>query len=202
MQVDGARVVRSRDLVLSDVTWVDGIPTTTPERTIVDLGLIFPEHEVMRILRHAISTGLVNRADVIRMRLRTSKQGRNGTGITGRCLENLAELAEVAESGLEALFLEICEQYDLSPPVLQLPVMANSRNYRLDFAYPARKIFIEIDGSGHADPVQISNDGGRQNDLVAHGWQPIRFGYQALKSDPERCADVVRQVLGSVNPLV
>lgn len=129
-------------------------------------------------------------------------QGRDGTGVTGRCLENLAELAEATESGLEALFLEICEQHELPPPVLQLPAIANGRNYRLDFAYPASKIFIEIDGAGHADPVQISNDGGRQNDLVAHGWQPIRLDYRTLKTEPERCAQIVRQVLESVNPLV
>ena len=202
LKVPGAKVVRSRDLLADDVTWVDGIPTTTPARTICDLGLQLPEHEVMRILRHAISIGMLNQREVVDLRWRISMHGRNGAGIIGRCLDDLPMGAEDTESGLEVLFLEVCERFNLPRPVLQLPVFVNGRTYRLDFAYPAQRVFIEIDGRGHSEPTQISNDGGRQNDLVAHGWQPVRFGYTQLRSDPRYCASVVEQLLGICDPEV
>jgi len=176
---------------------VDGIPTTTPERTLVDLGLTFPQWEVMRMLRHAVATGLVNRRDTIRMRLRTSKQGRNGTGVLGRCLDALPDLAEETESGVEVMFLELCAEHGLPAPALQHPVVANGNFYRLDFAYPASQVFIEVDGAPHDDPVRIAKDGGRQNDLVAHGWKPIRLHYGQLKFSPARCADTIRKLLSS-----
>jgi len=202
MTIPGVRVVRSRDLLASDITLVDDIPVTTPERTICDLGLIFPEHEVMRILRHAIATGHVDRRELLRIRKRVSRSGRDGAGISGRCIEALPDMAELAESGLEVLFLEICEQFGLPKPQLQLPVVVNGRRYRLDFAYPAQKVFVEIDGSGHGDPIQISNDGGRQNDLVANGWRPVRFGHEMLRDQPEVCAARVRAVLDSPRPIL
>lgn len=195
LSVDGARVVRSVDLEPGEITWVEGIPVTTPERSICDSGLIFPEHEVMRMLRHGIATGLLNRWDTTRLRIRIGRQGRNGAGVIGRCLEALAPETEQVESALEAMFLEICERFDLPEPVVQLPVIANGRRYRLDFAYPSGRVFVEIDGSHHAAPMQISKDGGRQNDLVGCGWTPIRFDYDSLRREPERCANVLRQTL-------
>lgn len=194
LTVDGARVVRSRDLQVVDLTWVDGIPVTTPERTICDLGLIFPETEVMRILRHAVATGMVDRSDVVRMRIRISQHGRNGAGVAGRCLDRLPELAEQTESGIEALFLELCEQHGVEPPQLQVPVMAAGRLRRVDFAYVAERIFVEIDGrASHGGLDQIAADGGRQNDLVAAGWLPIRFTSDQLRTQPESCIATVRR---------
>lgn len=200
MLIPGAKVVRSRDLLEDDITWVDGIPTTTPERTICDLGLTFPEHEVMRILRHGVAVGMLSRRDVFRMRLRISEHGRNGAGVVGRCLDALPDLAEQTESGLEVLFLEICAEYGLPTPAVQLPVLANGRSYRLDFAFPAHEVFVEIDGARHGESRQISKDGGRQNDLVAHGWHPVRFDYQQLRLQPGYCAAILRQLLQSVTP--
>lgn len=196
LHLSGVDVHRSRDLMPGDITWVEGIPVTTPERTICDLGLIFPESEVMRILRHAVATGFVSRRDVLKMRIRIGKQGRNGAGITGRCLESLPEFAEETESGLEVRFLEMCEKWKVPRPHLQHLVVAQGRRYRLDFAYPLQRVFVEVDGvASHSAPEQIAKDGGRQNDLVAAGWQPIRFDYLQLKHSPSRCAQTILQIL-------
>ena len=191
-------VHRSRDLAPGDVTVVDGIPTTTPERTICDLGLIFPEYEVHRILRQAIADGLVLPRDLWSMRQRTSKQGRNGTGVLERILDALPEQVEVAESGLEVHFLEICERYFLPAPVLQLPVRVAGRDFRLDFAWREQRVFVEIDGASfHSTPTQIAADGSRQNLLVRAGWTPLRFTASDLRDYPSRTAHAVRELLES-----
>ncbi len=195
----GVHVHRSRDLLPGDITLANGIATTTPERTICDLGLIFPDHEVQRILDHAIATDLVTRADIERLRSRISQKGRDGAGTIRRCLGDLPDLAEQSESGAEVLFLRMCEQCDIEVPTLQLPVASEGRLFRVDFAYPAEKIFIEVDGKATHGGIyeQIASDDGRQNVLVAAGWRPIRFTYPQLKFSAEWCASVIRRTLAS-----
>ncbi len=197
--VDGATVHRSCDLEPADRTEVDGIPVTTPERTICDLGLIFPENEVHRILLHAIATGLVLPRDLWSMRQRTSKQGRNGTGVLDRILKALPERYEFTESGLEIRFLQLCEQYGIARPVPQLPVRVAGRSFRLDFAWIDQRVFVEVDGAAfHSTPTQIAADDNRQNLLVEAGWTPIRFTSSDLKDHPGRCVRTLNRVLGSM----
>lgn len=194
--LEGVIVHRSRDLEPSDVTEVDGIPVTTPERTICDLGLIFPEHEVLRILRHAVATDLVTPRDLWTMRQRTSKQGRNGTGVLERVLDALPDGTDFTESGLEVQFLEICDRFTIRRPIPQLPVQVHGRRVRLDFAWVAEKVFVEIDGAAfHSMPEQIANDGGRQNALVNAGWTPLRFTATDLNDRPSQCAKTLSDLL-------
>ncbi len=200
--VEGAIVHRSRDLEPADITEVDGILATTPERTICDLGLVFPEHEVLRILRHAIAEKLVLPVDVWRMRQRTSKQGRNGTGVLERALEALPPDVDFAESGLEIHFIEICDRFNIVRPVPQLPVKVGGRSFRLDFAWVDERIFVEIDGAAfHSSPTQIAADGGRQNQLVNAGWTPLRFTAKDLNDRASYCAKIVSDALASVHGL-
>ncbi len=198
----GAIVHSIRDLELSDRTEISGIPVTTPERTICDLGLIFPETEVHRILLHAIATGLVLPRDLWSMRQRTSKQGRNGTGVLERVLAYLPSQTAFAESGLELLFAELCERFNIESPVAQLPVRVFGRDFRLDFAWVTDRVFVEIDGAAfHSSPAQIANDGGRQNLLVQAGWTPLRFTYADLTERPGFCARLINSTRGSVPTL-
>lgn len=195
-RIEGVVVHRSRDLEPDDISTVDGIPVTTPERTICDLGLTFPEHEVARILRQAIADGLVDRRELWAMRRRTSKQGRNGTGVLERVLSAIPRGAEQTESGLEVLFLSLCDRSSLPTPVLQLPVRVQGRNFRLDFAWPGRRVFVEVDGAKfHSTPRQIADDGKRQNLLVLAGWTPLRFTYADLTEQPGHCVRAVRNAL-------
>lgn len=196
--VPGAIVHSIRDLEPQDRTEIAGIAVTTPERTICDLGLIFPETEVHRILRHAIASGLVLPRDLWNMRERTSKQGRNGTGVLERVLKALPANTSFVESGLEIQFLEVCERFGVPSPVPQLPVRVMGRDFRLDFAWIDQRVFVEIDGAAfHSTPTQIANDGNRQNLLVQAGWTPLRFTYEALTQRPAMCARILIDTLRS-----
>lgn len=197
----GTIVHRSRDLLMGDVTWFNGLPVTTPVRTICDFGLIFPQHEVERVLQHAISgpAPLVTRAEMWAFRRRVGVQGRDGAGVIDLSLERLPAGAEDTESGPEVRLLQICEEHDLPLPTCQLPVVVGGSRFRLDFAYPRIKVFIEVDGNAEHSGDQIANDDGRQNRLVADGWLPIRFAYRQMRDSPASCAAMIRDVC---DPLV
>jgi very-short-patch-repair endonuclease len=47
--------------------------------------------------------------------------------------------------------------------------------YAVDFACPAVKLVIELDGPLHDEPEQIAFDAGRTEYLQLNGWRVIRF---------------------------
>ena len=201
LTIDGVKVHRSRDLAAEDWSWVDGIPVTSPVRTLCDAGLVFPEHETRRMVDHAVATGLVTSRDLWRFRIRVGKQGRNGCGVLHRVLESLPPGSETLESGLEVALARIVDTARLPSPVYQHPVVVGGDRYRLDAAYPRLRLFIEVDGvATHSSPAQIAADGGRQNRLVTAGWRPLRFVWSDLRDRPAMVADVIRRSIGFCEP--
>ena len=56
----------------------------------------------------------------------------------------------------------------------------------IDFANPALKIAIEVDGRAfHSDRQSFERDRERQNMLVLRGWIVLRFTWERLVNDPE-----------------
>lgn len=53
----------------------------------------------------------------------------------------------------------------------QLPVAG----YIVDFACPAKKIIVEVDGSQHAGGMTADKDALRDRELAAAGWTVLRF---------------------------
>nr|WP_193175593.1 DUF559 domain-containing protein [Oricola nitratireducens] len=49
------------------------------------------------------------------------------------------------------------------------------RNYIADFACPARRLIVEIDGSHHADDGTAARDLSRTKTLESDGWTVLRF---------------------------
>lgn len=194
-RISGAAVHRSVDLAPADISWVDGIPVTSPVRTLVDAGLHFPLKEVRRMIYHAIATELVTPGVIADFRRRVGRQGRNGVGAIDVVLDTLPLGAEDGESGPETELLAICERAGLPRPVPQAPVIVGGRRYRIDLAYPEQRIAIEYDGfKEHTTPEQFARDRQRQNDLVLHGWVVLRFSAVDL-GRPAMVAAAIRNAL-------
>ncbi len=151
------------------------------------------------MIRHAVATGLITVPALVQFRERVGRQGRNGVGAVDEALEVLPESAAEAESGPEVAILEICRARRLPMPAVQLPIVAQGRQYRLDLAYPTEKIAIEYDGfAAHTAPEQFARDRQRQNTLVLDGWLVLRFTKEDLRV-PGDVAGKIRQALDSVD---
>lgn len=60
--------------------------------------------------------------------------------------------------------------------------------YRIDFALPAHKIGIELDGHAtHSSATAIAADRQRQRNLEEKGWYIIRFGGQEVYQNAAAC---------------
>jgi very-short-patch-repair endonuclease len=94
------------------------------------------------------------------------------------------------------MFARLCRDHDLPVPQSQVRVKLAGRWRRLDFAYPERKIVIEIDGyESHTTWDGFEDDRVRQNALVAAGWIVLRFTRAQLLRQPGVVASTLRGLL-------
>src|SRR6266498_1219224 len=85
-QHDGLVVHETKALEAVDIVAVEGIPVTTPERTLLDLGAVCHESVVEMALDAAEHRNLVTRASVQATLDRLGQRGRNGVGTLRRLL--------------------------------------------------------------------------------------------------------------------
>ena len=75
------------------------------------------------------------------------------------------------------------------------------RKWRFDFAWPALKVAVEIEGGTwaggrHTRGAGYEADAAKYNAAVLAGWRVLRFTGGMLKADPVGCIDTVRQLIG------
>lgn len=197
--VEGAEVHRSYDLIDDDVRHVSGIPVTSPERTLVDAGAYLPDHQVARAFDSAVGSGLTTPAAVRALRERVGRHGRTGVTAIDRVLESVPDGVGHTESPMEIALLRLIEGAGLPTPEPQFPIELAGHRFRVDFAYPDRRVVLEYDGfEAHSGEAAFARDRWRQNQLVLAGWLVLRFTKADLGDRPEWVASKVRAALARV----
>ncbi len=182
-----------------DIAVVDGIPISTPERTLCTLAAVVSEAQVESALDSAERQSKVRRSDVTRVHGDVRERGRNGVAALARILYRRAELAGIPQSVLERRMLRLLEQHGIPLPACQVPVRRpDGRMAYLDFAYRDLGLGIEVDGNvAHATPVQRAADNKRANGVMLRNIRLIRFTYEEVMREPEMVAATVRSHLRS-----
>lgn len=178
----------SVDLELDDIVVVDGIPTTTARRTVVDMGATSPPWLVERALDSGLRSGLFTALDVRRFIARVARSGRNGIGTIRPLVNERLQWATVTESELEDLFRSVISESQLEMPRPQFEVFDPRGEFvcRADFAYPDRRILVELDSERfHMDPLTFQSDRDKQNRAQQLGWVVYRFTWRQLIDRPE-----------------
>ncbi len=159
-----------RDLEAADVCLVGGVCVTTPVRTSIDLACRLSRYEAMAVLdafmrEHGLTQGQLQ-AELLRHR------GRRGV-VQARTLVPLADPR--SESSGESISRLAVHDGGLPTPVPQYWVVHQGRRlFRLDLAYPRRKVCIEYDGERyHTSEVHRRHDAARRRWLRDHGWTVI-----------------------------
>jgi len=171
---------------------VDGIPTTTVARTLIDLGAVTTLRRVEHATDAAERDQLVSRRALVSRHRALRARGRNGIATFAAVLE--AREVVIPESVMERRFVRILEQAHLPAPALQYSVpLGDGRSARVDAAYPHLRLGFEIDGHRwHASRAQRAADNRRANDLANLGWDVRRFTADQIVGEPARVADAVR----------
>ena len=177
-------VAHTRKLNSRDVAFVEGLPCTSLERTVVDCCLMFNLRQSIILIDHAARLG----ADLPLLREQCAAlAGRNGV-IT---LRHALELADPrSESAGESLTRELIHRLRIPAPELQYVVHTTLGHHRLDFAWRARKVALEFDGKSkyfEYRPTQevIYEERRREKALMEEGWTFLRVEWKHLFNEAE-----------------
>lgn len=176
----GIRVHRVACLPRDERAVVDGVPTTSVARTLLDLGTRLGRRDLERAIGRAERERLV-RLDDLRALLRRHPH-RRGAAALRALLDDEAEPA-VTDSNAEELFLTHWRATELIQPL----VNASVGPYRLDFYWPGPGIAIEVDGyRHHGTRPRFEGDRARTTYLAGRGIQVIPVTWRHLTRHPTR----------------
>jgi hypothetical protein len=196
--LNGVNVHRSRDLDRARKVTRGGIPVTDAARTLVDLGAVVSQPVLADLLDRGLALRLVTLRSVQAELGRFSRPGRRGPGPLRDLMAARGMTGAPHPSVLESKMHRIFIDYRLPLPDVQVEVGPDGE-YRLDFAYPALKLAIEVDGYvWHFTPEQQRRDNERRNQLHAAGWRYLVFTWIDVTRHPDRVAAQIHEILHSL----
>ncbi len=198
----GAIVHSAPDLDATHVRIRNGVPVTSPARTLVDLGAVAPSSLVARCMEEWLADRKVAIDELKAAVAGHQGRGRRGVGILRRALETRVLVDLRADSGVEALLARVLKRHCVALPELHHVVTVGTVVAELDYAYPDARIAIEVDGYGiHLRSREaFEHDRQRQNELEIAGWRVLRFTSHALHDEPTRVANQVERMLAGASP--
>jgi very-short-patch-repair endonuclease len=183
-RLEGVRIHRVRDLRTDEVTLVDGMPITTPARTLLDIA----ETETARVVEQAYAKALRMRLVTPDMMLDIVERHPNhrGAPLWRRLLAEHGAPA-FTRSEAEEKLLDIARSARLPRPELNVQVLG----HELDFVWRDARVVAEVDGYAfHASARSFAADRRRDAELTAAGYRVLRFTWSDVTEG--RMATVVR----------
>jgi hypothetical protein len=194
---DGIRFHRPKVYAPEDRVVIDGIPCTTVHRTLVDLGAVLKLHQLERAVEQAELLQLLDIKGIADVLARIDRP--RGVRNLRRCLGAERLDASLTESRGERRFLLLCVDAGLPRPVLQHPVEhAPGRWHDVDFAWPDRRLAIEVDGAEvHGTRAAARRDRRLDREIRDAGWRVERFMGDDVVDTPEVVLSALRRLLGT-----
>jgi very-short-patch-repair endonuclease len=172
------------DLLPVDRVTVDGLWLTERPLTALETALALPDGSTFldRALQRHVRFPTLYRAYCRHL-------GRPGWA---RMRELICASADRADSAAERLLVRILGDGGVTGWVLS----HRFGPWRIDLAFPAQKVAVEVDGwAWHVDPERFRADRRKQNALVRAGLDPLRFTWHELDRQPETVLTEVRDTV-------
>jgi hypothetical protein len=185
----GIRIHRARSLD-GQTTRHDGVPVTTPARTILDLATTLDRRGIERLLDHAENARL---GDVIPLDALARAQAGHRGAAKVLALLNVHEPGTTPTRGeLEELFLALCREAGLQRPLVNHFV----EGFEADFVFPDQRLLVETDSwRHHRSRDSFERDRRRDAEHAAAGWRILRFTWRQLEHEPRTVAAAVEAAL-------
>jgi very-short-patch-repair endonuclease len=175
------RVYRRPRLPESECAERDGIPVTTPIRTMIDIARWLDPPRLERAVNEADRLDLVDPPALLAAL--GAHPGERGVGPLRSLLGD--RVFRLTDSELERRFLRIVHRAGLELPLTQQMVSG----FRVDFHWPELGIVVETDGLRyHRTPAQQARDLRRDQAHAAAGLVPLRFSHAQVRFEAERVA--------------
>ena len=166
---------RATDLTPGEASAVDGIPVTSPLRTIADLAALVTGRELERAVARAERLELVSGAELRGLLART--RGRPGARLLRAVIQREGG-AKLTRSEAESRFLDLVRGTGLPQP----EVNHLAHGHELDFFWPQHEIAVEVDGFAyHGSRRSFGADRRRDAELFSTtGIRVLRFTWEQV----------------------
>ena len=171
-----------------------GIACTPPGRTLLDLAATATPRELDDAVDRALAKGLIRIKDLLAL-TKGDNEGRRGVAALRRCLDERGLTNVPSPSVLESKMARLLVRYGL-PPATPEHIAGPLGEYRIDYAYAAARVAIELYGyASHRTPEQLRADQARQRKLTIQGWTVIVFTWRDVVNTPAIVARDIRAAL-------
>jgi hypothetical protein len=186
-QHPGIRVHRTTRLHEADITKHQGIPITSPARTLVDVASVLDQRRLRRAVRQAQSLRLVELRQLVEVLARLGPR----RGVT-KLAKIIASGPAPTRSELEDVVLDLMLAGGLEHPDVNVPLLIDGREVIPDFRWPDQQLVVEADGAAwHDNKLSKEDDSERQALLEAHGERIVRVTWdQALSHTRQTLARI------------
>ena len=191
-QYAGIRVHRKGDLLVEHEAVVQGIPTTTLPRALVDVASVFSRRRLedvfdrVTVTQRATSTGAVAR--VLRQ---VNRHGRKNIRDLQGLLDDRRPAEPAPRSKVERRVDELIAGTDLPEPCREYPHPGwELGSAFVDRAWPDAMLILEVDGrTWHAREHDMAKDRARDRAAGRLGWHTMRVLDEEVHEVPEAIRD-------------
>lgn len=184
----GIRAHRRTEAVLGDVAVHDGIPLTSPVRTLIDQATRLRPMQLERAVNEADKLDRV-RADVLHASL-DDYRSQPGVAPLRKLLDPLT--FRLSDSELEQLMRPLARTVGL--PIPETKTWVNG--YEVDFFWPKLGIVVETDGlKYHRTASQQKRGLERDQAHLAASMWPLRFSHWQVKHEPAHVRRILRSAV-------
>lgn len=171
----------------------DGIPVTSPFRTIFDLALVLDRRALERAFHEAEVRGLRDRVSLPVLLERYP--GRRGARNLRALLEE-PEPVGFTRNDFEEAFVAFVDAHALRRPRMNADLALRGRFFQVDALWEDERVAVELDSrSVHGTDRNFESDKQRDRILLAEGWRTIRITWRQLKNEPAEVAADLRSAL-------
>lgn len=175
----GIRIHRVRALCADEVTRHNGIPVTSPARTLLDLAPVTSPRKLEQALAVAERRRLTDRTTIYSLLDRYP--GRPGVGVLRSLLDAEAEPA-MTRSEAEERLLHLIRRARLGKLRTNVLVVG----HEVDFFWPKQRVVVEVDGFAyHSSTRAFERDRCRDAELLAAGYGVHRVTWKQIVNEPE-----------------
>jgi very-short-patch-repair endonuclease len=185
---------------MADDEWLvrDGIPVTSPFRTIFDMAAVAEMRELERAFHEAEVREVRDRVSLPMLLERYP--GRRGAKNL-RVLLGWEQPATITRNDFEEAFLALVDAYGLLRPRMNADLAIRGRFFEIDALWEEQRFAVELDSrSIHGTRKRFESDRRRDRILVAQGWRTMRITWQQLQEEPAEIAADLKLALESPSP--
>jgi very-short-patch-repair endonuclease len=193
-KIDGIRFHRVRPPRLEERGTVDGIPCTSPARTLVDLAGTVGSWTLGSAFERAAARRILDIA-AIEASIDPRRRGMKGLLALIEKWRRAAPLTKARgrlKSPLEAKVLPLLTRREIPPPLFNAPVQLAKGRIEVDFLWPEHRFALEADSRAfHATHIAFERDRWRDRELLRAGYSVLRVTYLEAENEAAAIADTI-----------